>query len=111
MNNIVAVFISHRGTKSRRKIPPTCFTLLCGSVPLREEIITAFMRQCRFFRKCFHLFFTCFSPTLTIISEENAMDTFLQKYQPQIKGSLSGWDRIVFRGCIRPLAYAFPKAK
>ena len=34
------------------------------------------------------------------------MDTFIQKYRPQIKGSLSGWDRIVFRGFIRTLAYA-----
>jgi len=34
------------------------------------------------------------------------MDTFIQKYRPQIKGSLSGWDRIVFRGFLRTLAYA-----
>ena len=33
------------------------------------------------------------------------MNTFIQKYQPQIKGTLSGWDRIVFRGTIRTLAY------
>jgi len=33
------------------------------------------------------------------------MNTFIQKYQPQIKGTLSGWDRIVFRGYLRTLAY------
>jgi len=33
------------------------------------------------------------------------MNTFIQKYQPQINGTLSGWDRIVFRGTIRTLAY------
>jgi hypothetical protein len=36
----------------------------------------------------------------------NAVDNFIQHYQPQIKGTLSGWDRIVFRGSIRALAYA-----
>jgi hypothetical protein len=39
------------------------------------------------------------------------MDKFIQHYQPQIKGSLSGWDRIVFRGSIRALAYALGMAK
>ncbi|MCL2624156.1 MAG: winged helix-turn-helix domain-containing protein [Planctomycetaceae bacterium] len=39
------------------------------------------------------------------------MDNFIQQYQPQIKGSLSGWDRIVFRGCIRTLAFALGMAK
>ena len=34
------------------------------------------------------------------------MNTFIQKYQPQIKGQLSGWDRIVFRGSLRALSYA-----
>ena len=34
------------------------------------------------------------------------MDNFIQQYQPHIKGTLSGWDRIVFRGVIRTLAYA-----
>jgi hypothetical protein len=33
------------------------------------------------------------------------MNTFIQKYQPQIKGTLSGWDRVVFRGTIRLLAF------
>jgi len=33
------------------------------------------------------------------------MNTLIQKYQPQIKGTLSGWDRIVFRRIIRTLAY------
>jgi hypothetical protein len=33
------------------------------------------------------------------------MDTFIQKYQPQIKGTLSGWDRFVIRGTIRTLAF------
>jgi len=33
------------------------------------------------------------------------MNTLIQKYQPQINGTLSGWDRIVFRGIIRTLAY------
>jgi hypothetical protein len=39
------------------------------------------------------------------------MNTFIQKYQPKIKGTLSGWDRIVFRGCIRALAYVGGMAK
>ena len=38
------------------------------------------------------------------------MDTFIQKYEPQIKGTLSGWDRLVFRGTIRTLAYAMGMA-
>ena len=38
------------------------------------------------------------------------METFIQKYEPQIKGTLSGWDRLVFRGTIRTLAYAFGMA-
>ena len=33
------------------------------------------------------------------------MNNFIQKYQPKIKGTLCGWDRIAFRGCIRALAY------
>ena len=33
------------------------------------------------------------------------MNTFIQKYQPEIKGTLSGWDRLVFRGTIRTLAF------
>ena len=33
------------------------------------------------------------------------MNTFIQKYQPKIKGTLSGWDRIMFRGCLRALSY------
>ena len=32
------------------------------------------------------------------------MSNFIQKYHPKIKGTLSGWDRIVFRGCIRALS-------
>ena len=32
------------------------------------------------------------------ISGENAMNNFIQKDQPPIKGSLSCWDRVVFRG-------------
>jgi len=34
------------------------------------------------------------------------MSNLIQKYQSKIKGTLSGWDRIVFRGTIRPLAFA-----
>ena len=33
------------------------------------------------------------------------MNHFIQKYQPHIKGTLSGWDRLVFRGTLRTLAY------
>ena len=36
---------------------------------------------------------------------ENAMDTFIQKYQPQIKGTLAGWDRILICGTIRTLCF------
>lgn len=32
------------------------------------------------------------------------MNTFIQKYEPHIKGVLSGFDRIVFRGTLRALA-------
>lgn len=34
------------------------------------------------------------------------MDTFLQKFGLKIKGVLTGFDRIVFKGCLRHLAYA-----
>ena len=34
------------------------------------------------------------------------METFLQKFGSKIKGVLTGFDRIVFKGCIRQLAYA-----
>jgi len=34
------------------------------------------------------------------------MDNFLQRFAGQIKGILTGFDRIVFKGCIRPLMYA-----
>ena len=33
------------------------------------------------------------------------METFLQKFGPKIKGVLAGFDRIVFKGCLRHLAY------
>jgi len=34
------------------------------------------------------------------------MDTFLQRFGGKIKGVITGFDRIVFKGCIRPLMYA-----
>lgn len=34
------------------------------------------------------------------------MDTFLQRFAGKIKGVISGFDRIVFKGCIIPLMYA-----
>ena len=34
------------------------------------------------------------------------MDTFLQRFGDKIKGVITGFDRIVFKGCIRPLMYA-----
>ena len=34
------------------------------------------------------------------------MDTFVQKFAGKIKGVLSGFDRIVFKGCLRPLMFA-----
>jgi hypothetical protein len=34
------------------------------------------------------------------------MDSLLQRFGAQIKGVLTGFDRIVFKGCIRPLMYA-----
>jgi hypothetical protein len=34
------------------------------------------------------------------------METFLQKFGSKIKGVLTGFDRIVFKGCIRQLSYA-----
>jgi len=34
------------------------------------------------------------------------MDSFLQRFGDKIKGCISGFDRIVFKGCIRPLMYA-----
>jgi len=34
------------------------------------------------------------------------MDSFLQRFAGQIKGALAGFDRIVFKGCVRPSMYA-----
>ena len=34
------------------------------------------------------------------------METFLQRFADKIKGVITGFDRIVFRGCIRPLMFA-----
>lgn len=34
------------------------------------------------------------------------MDGFLQRFGGQIKGVITGFDRIVFKGCIRPLMFA-----
>jgi hypothetical protein len=34
------------------------------------------------------------------------MDTFLQRFAGKIKGVITGFDRIVFKGCLRPLMFA-----
>ena len=34
------------------------------------------------------------------------MDTLLHKYGEKIKGVIEGFDRIVFKGFLRPLCYA-----
>src|SRR3990167_8318344 len=34
------------------------------------------------------------------------MDTFVQRFAGKIKGVISGFDRIVFKGCLRPLTFA-----
>ena len=34
------------------------------------------------------------------------MSQFIQKYEEKITGTLSGWDRIVFRGTLRMLCFA-----
>ena len=34
------------------------------------------------------------------------MDTFLHKFESVIKGCIKGFDRIVFKGCLRPLMFA-----
>ena len=34
------------------------------------------------------------------------MDSFLQQYDDQVTGKLSGWDRLVFRGTLRMLCFA-----
>lgn len=34
------------------------------------------------------------------------MDSFVQRFAGKIKGVISGFDRIVFKGCLRPLMYA-----
>ena len=33
------------------------------------------------------------------------MNTFIQKYEEKVTGTLSGWDRIVFRGTLRTLCF------
>ena len=33
------------------------------------------------------------------------MKSFMQKYEPDVMGSLSGFDRLVFRGTLRRLLY------
>ena len=37
--------------------------------------------------------------------EENAVKSFIQKYEKDVMGSLSGFDRLVFRGTLRRLFY------
>jgi len=39
-------------------------------------------------------------------TEGRRMDSFLQRFAGQIKGALAGFDRIVFKGCVRPSMYA-----
>jgi len=34
------------------------------------------------------------------------MDMFLQRFSDKIKGCITGFDRIVFKGVIRPLMFA-----
>ena len=34
------------------------------------------------------------------------MDKFVQRFSGKIKGVISGFDRIVFKGCLRPLMFA-----
>lgn len=34
------------------------------------------------------------------------MNTFIQRFTGKIKGVIKGFDRIVFKGCLRPIAYA-----
>ena len=34
------------------------------------------------------------------------MNTFLQRFTGKIKGVITGFDRLVFKGCIRPLMFA-----
>lgn len=34
------------------------------------------------------------------------MDQFIAKHREQIKGALSGFDRLVFRGTLRAIRYA-----
>ena len=38
---------------------------------------------------------------------ENAMQDFINKYRDQINGTLSGFDRLVFRGTLRRLNYGY----
>jgi hypothetical protein len=33
------------------------------------------------------------------------MERFLKRHQDRIKGTLSGFDRVLFRGCLRSLSY------
>ena len=40
-------------------------------------------------------------------STENAMQEFINKYRDQIHGTLSGFDRLVFRGSLRRLNYGY----
>jgi hypothetical protein len=41
----------------------------------------------------------------TCNGKENAVKSFIQKYAPDVMGSLSGFDRLVFRGILRRLFY------
>ena len=34
------------------------------------------------------------------------MDSFVQRFAGKIKGVITGFDRIVFKGCLRPLMFA-----
>ena len=34
------------------------------------------------------------------------MHSFIQRFRNKINGVISGFDRIVFKGCFRPIAYA-----
>ena len=39
------------------------------------------------------------------------MNNLIQKYQPHVKGTLSGWERIVFRGYIKTISYLYGMSK
>ena len=69
-----------------------------GTVRLRRKLSRKRQRRS-------HLYYRRCSSRTATRHKENAMQEFINKYRDEINGTLSGLDRLVFRGSLRRLNY------